>query len=54
MDFVGGYGGVLVDLLVRILFIDIYGEIGKKLGFGERVGLEMGSCLVFEGYRSGR
>lgn len=43
-----------MDSLARTLFTDTHGEIGKKLGLGERVGLEMGSCLVPEGHRSGR
>lgn len=54
MDFAGGSGGALVDLLATTLFTDTHGDIERKLGLGKRVGLEMGSCLVPEGHRNSR
>lgn len=50
----GGRGGALVDLLATAVFTDTHGDIGKKLGLGERVGLEMGSCLMPGGHRNSR
>lgn len=51
---VGGHRGALVDLLTRSLFTDTYGDTGRKLGLGERVGLEVSNCLVPGGHRSSR
>lgn len=40
--------------MATAVFTDTHGDIGKKLGLGERVGLEMGSCLVPGGHRNSR
>lgn len=43
-----------MDSLARTLFTDTHGGVGSKLGPGQEVGLEMDSCLVSGGHRSGR
>lgn len=36
------------------LVTDTHGDIGRKLGLGESVGLETGSCLLPGGHRNSR
>lgn len=43
-----------MDSLARTLFTDTHGGVGRKLGPGQEVALEMDSCLVPGGHRSGR
>lgn len=43
-----------MNSLARTLFTDMHGDAGRKLGLGERVGLEMSNCLVPGGHRSSR
>lgn len=43
-----------MDSLTRSLFTDTHGDSGRKLGLGERVGLEVSNCLVPGGHRSSK